>query len=441
MSRSAWLAAVRSGSAPSRLATVGAIGAAAAVVAAPVAQAGTPAPAATSTGGTTPAEPDAVAGTPGRALTAARPLADSSTAGQPDFGLQKIRLGVQREDGATFPPGSTLVGATITISTRQADPITGEPVGDPQITHCTVTSDPLYPDASDGSGDAGSAEDPNPIADCTPDDAGEPIQGSYYMAGPGEYVTFTETGAPDGPGMLADTNSYTIKPCVVSEDPDASDPDEFSLCDFGAVPEVARNNAMAAPAVAGGGPAVVFVVRPKPPAPPAVVIPPPAAVDDTATTVAGTPVEVPVLANDQAHGGGALSISSLGAPAHGTAVVDGLNVRYTPAAGFVGTDTFTYTATTAYGSSTATVSVTVTAPAPSSSAPSTPAPTTSSASPTLSASPTRSLGVLPTSASRAPAPPLANTGAHTGDELGIGAGLVAVGGLLTFAGRRRRRAH
>ncbi|HZY76294.1 MAG TPA: hypothetical protein VFE40_08235, partial [Jatrophihabitantaceae bacterium] len=240
-----------------------------------MAQAGTPAPAATSTGGNTPGELGAgTAATAGRALMAARPLDDSSDAGQPDFGLQKIRLGVQREDGVTFPPGSTLVGATITISTRAADPVTGEPVGDPQISHCTVTSDPLYPDASDGSGDPGSAEDPNPIADCTPDDAGEPIQGSYYMAGPGEYVTFTETGAPDGPGMLADTNSYTVKPCVVSEDPTAGDAAEFPVCDFGAVPEVARNNAMAAPAVAGGGPAVVFVVRPKPPAPPAVVIPP-----------------------------------------------------------------------------------------------------------------------------------------------------------------------
>jgi hypothetical protein len=406
-----------------------------------VAHAGTPAPAATSAGGSTPSGPGADDGTSGRALEAARPLDDSSDAGQPDFGLQKIRLGVQREDGVTFPPGSTLVGATITISTRAADPVTGEPVGDPQISHCTVTSDPLYPDASDGSGDAGLAEDPNPIADCTPDDAGEPIQGSYYMAGPGEYVTFTETGAPDGPGMLADTNSYTVKPCVDSEDPTPGGAAEFPLCDIGAAPEVARDNAMAAPAVAGGGPAVVFVVRPIPPAPPAAMIPPPTAVDDAATTVAGTPVEVPVLANDLAHGGGALNVSSLGAPAHGTAAVDGLNVRYTPAAGFVGTDTFTYAATTAYGSSTATVTVTVGAAAPST-VPTTPSPTAPSttAVPTTPA-PTRSLGVLPTSASRAPAPPLANTGARTGDELGVGAGLVAIGGLLTLAGRRRRRAH
>jgi hypothetical protein len=241
--------------------------------------------------------------------------------------------------------------------------------------------------------------------------------------------------------MLADTNSYTVKPCVVSEDPTAGDAAEFPVCDFGAVPEVARDNAMAAPAVAGGGPAVVFVVRPIPPAPPAAVIPPPTAVDDAATTVAGTPVEVPVLANDLAQGGGALNISSLGAPAHGTAVVDGSTVRYTPAAGFVGTDTFTYAATTAYGSSTATVTVTVGAAAPST-VPTTPSPTAPSttAVPTTPA-PTRSLGVLPTSASRAPAPPLANTGTRTGDELGVGAGLIAIGGLLTFAGRRRRRAH
>jgi len=187
------------------------------------------------------------------------------------------------------------------------------------------------------------------------------------------------------------------------------------------------------------GAAVAFVVRPIPPAPPAP--PAPSAVDDSATTLAGTPVAVPVLANDDANGGGALSISSVGAPAHGAAVVDGSDVRYTPAAGFVGTDTFTYTATTPYGSSTATVTVTVTAPPVASPTPTTSAPTSPSvtATPTASASPSR--GVLPTSASRAPGPPLANTGIRTGDYLGAGAGMVALGGLLTITGRRRRRAH
>jgi LPXTG-motif cell wall-anchored protein len=243
--------------------------------------------------------------------------------------------------------------------------------------------------------------------------------------------------------MEADQRSYTVGPCVSDSEPN------LPSCVFLPMPDAApaaRSQARAqlvaaAPAAvpppAFFGAAVAFVVRPIPPAPPAP--PAPTAVDDSATTIAGTPVAVPVLANDNANGGGALSISSVGAPAHGTAVADGSDVRYTPAAGFAGTDTFTYTATTPYGSSTATVTVTVTAPTPSSTAPSTAVPASPSVTATPTTSPSPSRGVLPTSASRAPGPPLANTGVHTGDYLGTGAGLVAVGGLLTFAGRRRRR--
>jgi LPXTG-motif cell wall-anchored protein len=249
--------------------------------------------------------------------------------------------------------------------------------------------------------------------------------------------------------MVADQQSYTVEPCSTDSEPpegvpsctalplwngaSAADVQPQARVKLAAVPA-------AAPPIAPFGAAVVFVVRP-PAAPPVVVTPPPTALDDVATTIAGTPVSVPVLANDSANGGGALNLSSVSAAAHGTAVIDGARIDYTPAAGFVGTDTFTYTASTPYGSSTAAVTVTVTAPTPSSTAPSTPAPTTSSAVATHSASPspTRSLGVLPTSASRVPGPPLANTGVRTGDYLGTGAGLVAAGGLLTFAGRRRRR--
>ncbi|WP_037938257.1 Ig-like domain-containing protein, partial [Streptosporangium roseum] len=67
-------------------------------------------------------------------------------------------------------------------------------------------------------------------------------------------------------------------------------------------------------------------------------------------------VSVPVLANDTAT---APAISGLTQPGNGTATISGGAVVYTPAAGFIGTDTFTYTITTACGSSTATVTVTV----------------------------------------------------------------------------------
>ncbi|QWS32719.1 Ig-like domain-containing protein [Curtobacterium aetherium] len=85
----------------------------------------------------------------------------------------------------------------------------------------------------------------------------------------------------------------------------------------------------------------------------------PKAVDDTATTTAGTPVAVPVTANDS---GTALRVSGVGTPAHGTATRTGDGtVTYVPAAGFSGTDTFRYTVVgPTGGTATATVTVTVT---------------------------------------------------------------------------------
>lgn len=82
-------------------------------------------------------------------------------------------------------------------------------------------------------------------------------------------------------------------------------------------------------------------------------ISPTRAVDDTATTQ-GKAVSVPVLANDTAT---APTISSVTSPASGTATISGGNVVYTPAPGFVGSDTFSYTVTTACGTSTAKVTV------------------------------------------------------------------------------------
>jgi hypothetical protein len=88
----------------------------------------------------------------------------------------------------------------------------------------------------------------------------------------------------------------------------------------------------------------------------------PVANPDDAATPAGAPIVINVLANDTDADGDVLAVSAVSTPAHGTAVVllDG-TVRYTPAAGFVGSDTFTYTARDPAGAtSTATVRVSVT---------------------------------------------------------------------------------
>jgi len=86
------------------------------------------------------------------------------------------------------------------------------------------------------------------------------------------------------------------------------------------------------------------------------------AVDDTATTMAGDPLTVDVLANDTDPEGDVQTITSLGDPLNGTVQIVGGKVVYTPNDGFVGNDVFTYTVTDANGATdTATVSVSVTA--------------------------------------------------------------------------------
>jgi hypothetical protein len=81
-------------------------------------------------------------------------------------------------------------------------------------------------------------------------------------------------------------------------------------------------------------------------------------VDDSASTPAGIPVTVPVLANDSDLDGDTLTVVEVTTPANGTAVIntDG-TITYTPNAGFTGTDTFTYTVTD--GTDTATASITI----------------------------------------------------------------------------------
>ena len=88
---------------------------------------------------------------------------------------------------------------------------------------------------------------------------------------------------------------------------------------------------------------------------------PPVAVNDAATTTNGHAVTIPVLANDDDPMDGTLTVSAVGTAAHGTVVInsDG-TVKYTPTAGYIGTDTFQYTLTSTTGlTSTATVTVTV----------------------------------------------------------------------------------
>ncbi|WP_457922456.1 putative Ig domain-containing protein [Xanthomonas arboricola] len=85
----------------------------------------------------------------------------------------------------------------------------------------------------------------------------------------------------------------------------------------------------------------------------------PVAVADVAATMSDAAVTVAVTANDT---GNITTIAIAAAPTNGTAVVNGLELVYTPAAGFVGTDVVSYTVTGSGGTSAAaTVTIAVNA--------------------------------------------------------------------------------
>ena len=88
----------------------------------------------------------------------------------------------------------------------------------------------------------------------------------------------------------------------------------------------------------------------------------PVAVDDSATTAQGATVDVDVLANDTDVENGALAVATFTQGANGTVALVAGKLRYTPNAGFGGTDTFTYRATDGeLDSNIATVTITVAA--------------------------------------------------------------------------------
>lgn len=87
----------------------------------------------------------------------------------------------------------------------------------------------------------------------------------------------------------------------------------------------------------------------------------PIATNDVGSTPMGAAVDIPVLSNDaDSDGPQALSVTGVGQGANGTASIVSGQIRYTPNAGFTGSDTLTYTVTDGQSVDWGTVQVSVT---------------------------------------------------------------------------------
>lgn len=384
---------------------------------------------------------------PKRVKSAADPL-------QADFGAQKIRVGVQIKSGAYVPDGTTTAGTTVTIVE------TGDGVPDGSLTTtCQTEASTILPGSTESfcefDGDEDYVAAPGDsvtitqttvnadlVIDSTPQNFGpcEPviIPIPPYDSCLPESATFTDDGVPPD---AADDTATTVAGQSVDIDVLANDETNGAPTTIESVTQPAHGTVEIVPASDAPGarraaaqPAATSsaTLRYTPSAgfigtdpftytistangtstatvSVAVTAPPPTAVDDQASVQSGKSVTIDVLDNDDANGGGALSIASVGTPHHGTVTSDGDALVYTSDADFTGTDTFAYTAQTAGGTDTAEVTITITAP-----------PSTAPSSATST-------------------PPLADTGTDVEQGLDIATVLLLAGGAATVAGSRRRR--
>jgi hypothetical protein len=445
-------------------------------------------PEAQANAGTAPSAPKADVQVP-VASASANTVAITSPAVAPDYGYQKVRVGVQVKSGAWVPDGTTTAGTVLQLTETGPnsgvdDSETCNTDADTQVEGSTATYcvfDQENAKAVAARAEAGrtakGAISPDLTSGPTPSDV--PSDELYVLA-PGDTLTITQSTVE--PNLLTDPATATVGPCTenVSDgycfvDSGLNDPLEtdeifddpglppLAVDDSGSVinPGTVEVNVLGNDTT-HGAPASISIVS-GPSHGTAVVVnqisahaKSASADDPTVPEISYTPtgnftgvdhlkyelstangssiatvtitVSIPVTANDSAPAGETLHVSAVGTPKHGTASIRGTDIEYTPAAGFTGTDTFPYTDTATFGSASAIVTVTVT-PAPASSAPAS-SPPPSSAAPS-SAAPTSS---LPSSTS-----PVANTGVPAEQLTELGALLLAAGVGATVLGRRRRR--
>ncbi|MDQ1604753.1 MAG: hypothetical protein QOE01_2598 [Actinomycetota bacterium] len=373
-------------------------------------------------------------------------LATASASAATNYGTQKIRVGVQIQDGAFAPSGTTTANTEATITE------TGPNAPDPGVSTCNT--------------DAGTTEPGSTATYCIF------AVDQLYSAQPGDTVTVTQSTVNDS--LVIDSSTKTFGPCTLTpaDENGVCSAEQTALFNDPGIPPTTQDDVgtvksggtividVTANDASSGAPSTIAIDTPAAhgtatPIPSSSAagaharaaagvaatsirytsdtgfsghdkftytmtdangsstasvfltvvgesLTPPAAVDDTATTVSGRPVTINVQRNDDPNGGGALHLTSVGEPSHGTAKIDGTLIVYTPASGFSGVDHFTYSTANSSGKASARVTVTVTAPTISS---------------------------------------LPNTGAPAVSIIAIALVLITGGSLLAEIGRRQRRGH
>ena len=329
--------------------------------------------------------PAALADAPAPSTTAAPDAASNDAPAAsvvPDFGYQKIRVGVQVKDGSWVPPGTSTVNTHIKIIETgpgvdgvkktfcQTKANTATKQDDPSATFCKFPLDDVRGPVTNSAAIPAVVVSPGPAH----------LPGRrYYIVQPGDTVRVFQTTVK--PNLVRDKEIGKVGPCQ-------SDLVDEPIC--------------------SGSTDVIFQDPGLPPL----------AVDDTATTAMGQSVDIDVLANDQGQGAPE-NVDSATDPAHGTVHINSGSpdtVTYTPDAGFSGVDTFHYSMSTPNGTSTALVTVTIPA-----------APATSTPPPNPATPPPAAPDVL------------ANTGVPTNTLEDLATALLLLGGAATVIGRRRYR--
>jgi LPXTG-motif cell wall-anchored protein len=264
---------------------------------------------------TDPSEAPAPAGPAAKtAPTAATPKAEVEAV-VPDYGSNKVRIGVRVKDGSYVPDGTSTMGTKITITE------TGP--ADPKTTTCTTTLG--TDDAADPTATFCLFEYDVPERSVATPSATQSFPA--YSVAPGDSVTITQQTVR--PNLVISQEVFEVGPCVVTpfpglpDCPSLQDSERLVLNDPGLPPEAA---------------------------------------DDDTCVDPGVPVSIDVLANDDTVNGAPLTdLEVTSDPAKGNAAVtgngDARKIRFSPNANFSGSTSFDYQITTPNGTASATVEV------------------------------------------------------------------------------------